>query len=51
MFTIILGENPITMVDVDRSAANILRALVESIPLIGEKITQALDNKMVFLTR
>lgn len=47
MFTIILGMNPITMNSVDRSAANILRAVVEFMPG-GALITQALDNHGVF---
>ncbi|MGX2040186.1 eCIS core domain-containing protein [Methylocaldum sp. MU1018] len=47
MFTIILGVNPINMSRVERSAANILRALIEFIPG-GGLITQALDNYGVF---
>jgi hypothetical protein len=47
MFTIVLGVNPINMSRVDRSAANILRAVVEFIPG-GALITQALDNYGVF---
>ena len=47
MFTIILGLNPINMSKVDRSAANILRAVVEFIPG-GGLITQALDNYGIF---
>ncbi len=47
MFTIILGVNPINMSAVDRSAANILRAIVEFLPG-GGLITQALDNHGVF---
>jgi hypothetical protein len=47
MFTIILGVNPINMQAVDRSAANILRAIVEFLPG-GTLITQALDNHGVF---
>jgi hypothetical protein len=47
MFTIILGVNPINMSSVDRSAANILRAVVEFIPG-GALITQALDNYGIF---
>src|SRR3712207_8322420 len=43
MFTIILGFNPINMSRVDRSAANILRAMIEFMPG-GNLITQALDN-------
>lgn len=47
MFTIILGVNPINMSRVDRSAGNILRAIVEFLPG-GGLITQALDNHGVF---
>ena len=47
MLTIVLGVNPINMSAVDRSAANILRALVEFLPG-GNLITKALDNHGVF---
>jgi hypothetical protein len=47
MFTIILGVNPINMSAVDRSAPNILRAIVEFLPG-GGLITKALDNYGVF---
>jgi hypothetical protein len=47
MFTIVLGVNPITMAAVDRSAANILRAVVEFMPG-GALITTALDKYGVF---
>ena len=47
MFTLVLGVNPINMSRVERSAANILRALVEFIPG-GGLIVQALDNHGVF---
>jgi hypothetical protein len=47
MFTVILGMNPVNMSAVDRSAANILRALIEFIPG-GTIITTALDNHGVF---
>ncbi|HET9976054.1 MAG TPA: DUF4157 domain-containing protein [Burkholderiaceae bacterium] len=47
MLTIVLGVNPINMRGVERSAANILRALVELIPG-GHLITQALDNHGLF---
>jgi dolichol kinase len=47
MFTILLGINPINMSRVDRSAANILRAIIEFLPG-GALITQALDNSGVF---
>lgn len=43
MFTIILGVNPINMNQMDRSAGNILRAVIEFLPG-GNLITQALDN-------
>jgi hypothetical protein len=47
MFTIILGVNPVNMSRVDRSAANILRAVIEFMPG-GGLITQALDSHGVF---
>jgi hypothetical protein len=47
MFTIVLGVNPINMSKVDRSAANILRALVEFMPG-GGLIVKALDSHGVF---
>ena len=47
MFTVVLGVNPINMSHVDRSPANIMRAVVEFIPG-GHFITQALDNHGVF---
>ncbi|RKT13286.1 DNA/RNA non-specific endonuclease [Paraburkholderia sp. RAU2J] len=49
MFTIVLGVNPINMSRVERSAANILRAIIEFIPG-GALITQALQNYGVFDT-
>jgi hypothetical protein len=47
MLTLVLGVNPINMSPVDRSAANVLRALIELIPG-GGIITQALQNSGVF---
>jgi len=47
LLTIIMGFNPINRQSVSRSAANILRGLVELIPG-GNFITQALDNHGVF---
>src|SRR5215213_2193205 len=47
MLTIVLGVNPINMSSVDRSAANILRALIEIMPG-GTLVSQALDNNGVF---
>jgi hypothetical protein len=43
MLTVVLGMNPITMSAVERSAGNILRALIELVPG-GVLITQALEN-------
>lgn len=43
MFTIVLGVNPINMSPVDRSGANVLRAVIEFIPG-GALITKALDT-------
>lgn len=47
LLTIVLGFNPISMKSVDRSASNILRALVEVVPG-GALVSQALDNHGVF---
>ncbi|MEX0290394.1 MAG: DUF4157 domain-containing protein, partial [Flavobacteriaceae bacterium] len=47
MFTIVLGVNPINMSKVDRSAGNIIRAMVEFLPG-GKLITDALDNHGIF---
>jgi len=47
MFTIVLGVNPINMEHVERTPANVLRAVVEFIPG-GTLITQALDKYGVF---
>lgn len=43
MLTLVLGFNPINMRSADRTAANLLRALIELIPG-GAVITQTLDN-------
>jgi hypothetical protein len=48
LFTIVLGVNPINMASVDRSAANILRALLELIPVTGALLAQALDSYGIF---
>ncbi len=47
MFTIVLGVNPINMGRVERSAANVMRAVVEFLPG-GGLIREALDNHGVF---
>jgi hypothetical protein len=47
MFTIVLGVNPINMSAVERSAANIMRAVVEFLPG-GGLVTRALDTYGVF---
>ncbi len=44
LLTIVLGMNPINMQPVDRSAANILRALLEMIPVTGALIAEALER-------
>jgi hypothetical protein len=43
LLTLVIGFNPINMRSADRSAANILRALIELMPG-GSLITRALDN-------
>lgn len=47
MFTIVIGSNPINGEVADRSAANILRAIVEFLPG-GKIITDALEKYNVF---
>lgn len=47
MLTVIIGFNPINQRSVDRSASNILRAMVEMVPG-GHMISQALDNHGIF---
>jgi len=47
LLCVIIGKNPINMEDVDRSAANILRGLVELMPG-GHLIEEALDKYGVF---
>jgi hypothetical protein len=47
MLTVVIGFNPINMANVDRSPANILRAVVEFIPG-GHQITEALNKYGVF---
>lgn len=47
LITIVIGINPINMSRVDRSAANILRALVEFLPG-GGLIVEALDRYGIF---
>jgi hypothetical protein len=44
LLTVIIGLNPITGASVDRSPANILRGVIQLIPVVGMYITQALDN-------
>ncbi|HKY44269.1 MAG TPA: DUF4157 domain-containing protein [Pyrinomonadaceae bacterium] len=44
LLTIVLGVNPINMAPVDRSAANVLRALLEMIPVTGALIAEALER-------
>lgn len=47
MFTIVLGVNPVNMQHVERSAANVLRAIVEFLPG-GTLITDALEKYGIF---
>lgn len=47
MFTVVLGVNPINMSRVERSAANVLRAIVEFIPG-GVLVSDALANHGIF---
>jgi hypothetical protein len=47
MFTVILGMNPVNGSQVDRSAANILRAMIEVMPG-GSLVSEALANHGIF---
>jgi hypothetical protein len=47
MLTVVIGFNPINMANVERSPANILRAVVEFIPG-GHQVTEALNKYGVF---
>ena len=47
LFTIVIGRNPVNMSKVERSGANILRALIEFIPG-GGLIVDALNNHGIF---
>jgi len=44
LLTVVLGVNPINMRHVERTGANILRGLLELIPIAGPLAVQALDN-------
>lgn len=48
LLTVVLGVNPINMSPVERSAANILRGLLELIPVTGALIAQALEGYGIF---
>lgn len=48
MLTIVLGVNPINMSAVDASPGNILRALLEMIPVTGALVSQALAEYGIF---
>ena len=48
LLTVVLGVNPVNMAPVERSAANILRGLLELIPVTGALISQALENYGIF---
>jgi len=44
LLTVVLGINPINMAPVERSAINVLRGLLELIPVTGPLIVQALEH-------
>ncbi len=48
MLTVVIGFNPITGESVDRSAGNILKGVIEMIPVVGVHITSALNNHGIF---
>jgi hypothetical protein len=43
LLTIVLGMNPVNLAPVERNAANLLRALLELIPVTGPLLVQALE--------
>src|SRR5258708_475567 len=48
LLTVVLGMNPINQAPVERSATNVLRGLLELIPVTGALISQALDSYGIF---
>jgi len=48
MLTIVLGMNPVNFAAVERSPANVLRAVLELIPVAGPLLAQALANHGIF---
>lgn len=44
LLTIVLGMNPINWKSVDRSTANMLRAILELVPVVGPLVVKALDE-------
>lgn len=48
LLTVVLGMNPINMAPVERSAANILRGLLELVPITGPLVVQALETYGLF---
>lgn len=49
LLTIVFGMNPVNWAPVERNAANLLRALLEMIPVAGPLIAQALANHGIFV--
>jgi hypothetical protein len=48
LLTVVLGMNPINRAPVERSAANLLRGLLELIPVSGAILAQVLDSYGIF---
>lgn len=48
MLTVVIGYNPITNIQVDRSAGNLLKGAIEMIPVVGVHISEALNKHGIF---
>lgn len=48
LFTVIIGYDPLTQSSVERSAGNILEGVINLLPGIGPKISEALANHGIF---
>jgi hypothetical protein len=48
LLTVVLGVNPITFKPVERNAGNILRGVLELVPVVGPVLTNLLDEHGVF---
>ena len=48
LLTVILEKNPITNAKVERTGENYLQGLIEVIPFVGKKISQAFQNHKIY---